>query len=76
MTGDPTSAAVILWHHTGGLGVTYTFADGSRAEHEVELQDLLVLERLHYAGRLSFATDKIRVYREALVAAKANRAAV
>ena len=76
MTGDPISATVIRWHQTGGLGVAYIFANGGRAEHEVGPQDLLVLERLDYAGRLSFATDTIRrIYRGALINAKTTRAA-
>ena len=77
MTGDPISAAVTRWQQTGGLGVAYTFANGSRTEHEVGQQDWLILERLDYAGRLSFATDTIRrIYRGALVNAKTTRAAV
>jgi hypothetical protein len=77
MTEDPISAKVIRWQQTGGLGVAYTFASGSRGEHEIGPQDWLVLERLDYAGRLSFATDTIgRIYRDALVSAKTTRAAV
>jgi hypothetical protein len=59
MTADPIKATIEGWERTGGLGVVYELADGTKIAREIGSEDWPILERLKYASRLFFARPEL-----------------
>jgi hypothetical protein len=59
MTADPIKATIVDWERTGGLGVVYELADGTKIAREIGSEDWPILERLKYASRVLFARPEL-----------------
>jgi len=73
MQGEPINATIVDWRVPAGLGVVYQTTDGAKHARPVGADDWPLIERLHYAGRLIFASPDLR-YRYLDAAQKAKSA--
>jgi hypothetical protein len=55
---DAVSAEILNWE--GHVGVAYVYSDGVRDARSVGPEDWPVIRKLRHAGKLSYASDKVR----------------